>query len=46
MVQVLCYTGRGFDTCWRPGSVARNMVENAMGDAVFSPIRFFKGDFV
>lgn len=27
MIQVLCYTGRGFDTCWRPASVATNVVQ-------------------
>uniref|UniRef100_A0AAU6W286 Uncharacterized protein n=3 Tax=unclassified bacterial viruses TaxID=12333 RepID=A0AAU6W286_9VIRU len=26
MVQVLCYTNRGFDTCWRPGSIATHTV--------------------
>lgn len=41
MIQVLCYTGRGFDTCWRPASVATNVVE--IGGAI--PIRFFTGDF-
>jgi hypothetical protein len=27
MVQVLCYTGKAFDTCWRPGSIAANVVK-------------------
>lgn len=27
MVQVLCYTDHGFDTCWRPASVATNQCE-------------------
>ena len=22
MTQVLCYTGKGFNTCWRPSSIA------------------------
>ncbi len=42
MVQVLCYTGRGFDTCWRPGNVAKNMV---VGKGDYTTIRFFRGDF-
>lgn len=25
MWQALCLTGRGLDTCWRPGSVAKNI---------------------
>ncbi|BEQ12862.1 hypothetical protein Ep4_003 [Pseudomonas phage Ep4] len=23
--QALCLTGRGFETCWRPGAVAKNV---------------------
>lgn len=30
MWQALCYTGRGFDTCWRPGSVAARIVVHHM----------------
>lgn len=47
MIQVLCYTGRGFDTCWRPASVATNVVESyaVPTAASFTPIRFFSGDF-
>lgn len=26
MYQALCLTGRGLDTCWRPGSVAKNIL--------------------
>lgn len=49
MVQVLCYTGRGFDTCWRPVNIATHMVVNQCGptwDGPHTPIRFFTGDFV
>ena len=47
MIQVLCYTGRGFDTCWRPASVATRIAETcSIGkDGLYSPIRFFSGDF-
>ena len=42
MTQVLCYTGKGFDTCWRPGNVATNMVvrTNNMCEAPFNWVRF------
>lgn len=53
MIQVLCYTGRGFDTCWRPASVAANVVQldSTLGAGYMNcsgpttPIRFFTGDF-
>lgn len=42
MVQVLCFTSRGFDTCWRPGNIATNMVERTdnMCECPYSIIRF------
>lgn len=42
MVQVLCYTGRGFDTCWRPVSIATNHVvrTNNMCECPFNWVRF------
>lgn len=49
MIQVLCYTGRGFDTCWRPASVATGISTSfAYCEGVevpYSSIRFFTGDF-
>lgn len=54
MIQVLCYTGRGFDTCWRPASIAENVVVLGVEGCPwfglcpgepYTPIRFFTGDF-
>lgn len=46
MIQVLCFTGRGFDTCWRPASVATMRVLHTHGDdGPYNSIRFFTGDF-
>ena len=49
MVQVLCYTGKRFDTCWRPVFIAYNPVEFAGADygdeehlAPYTPIRFHR----
>lgn len=51
MIQVLCYTGRGFDTCWRPASIATQVVKGTESTsyglpsfAYYTPIRFFTGD--
>lgn len=50
MIQRLCYTGKGFNTCWRPASIGANpAVGIAHNDGVaapYTPIRFFTGDFV
>lgn len=51
MVQVLCYTGRGFDTAFRPGRIAaqsHHVQGHAVGrctplgleQVVYTPIRF------
>lgn len=51
MWQALCFTGRGFDTCWRPGTVAACMVQEVhcnhdekVGDqfAYCTPIRLHR----
>ena len=43
MVQVLCYTGKAFATCWRPGNIAASIVTCCVNAAPFCAIRFIRG---
>jgi len=38
--QALCWCDKGLSTCWRPGTIAQNIVCTAMADAHFTPIRY------
>lgn len=40
MIQVLCYTGKAFTTCWRPGNIAASIVTCLPYEAPFCAIRF------
>lgn len=40
MIQVLCYTGKAFTTCWRPGNIAARIAIYQPYTAPFCAVRF------
>lgn len=37
--QALCWYGKGYSTCWRPGTIALNVVHAYHEGNLFTPIR-------
>ena len=40
MWQAMCWHGKGYNVCWRPGTIAENMVTCYKATAPFTPIRY------